>query len=135
MLISRVITCLTSFTCLCLQVRFERSRTSSTRILFLTEGLLLRQIESDPMLLQYNVLVIDEVHERHIHTDFLLGVVKCILAQRQDLKLVLMSATINIDLFSGYFDDAPVCRVPGRLYPIQVNVVCQSWDILLVQKD
>jgi len=72
------------------------------------------------MLSQYSVLVIDEVHERHIHTDFLLGVVKCILAQRSDLKLVLMSATININLFSGYFDDAPVCCVPGRLYPIQV---------------
>lgn len=101
-------------------MRFERSRTKSTRILFLTEGLLLRQIESDPMLSQYSVLVIDEVHERHIHTDFLLGVVKCILAQRPDLKLVLMSATININLFSSYFDDAPVCSVPGRLYPIQV---------------
>ena len=103
------------------QVRFERSRTQSTRILFLTEGLLLRQIETDAMLSQYSVLVVDEVHERHIHTDFLLGVIKCILVQRKDLKLVLMSATINIDLFSTYFDNAPVCRVPGRLYPIQMQ--------------
>lgn len=105
------------------QVRFEKSRTKATKILFLTEGLLLRQIEIDPSLKQYNVILIDEVHERHIHTDFLLGVIKCILHQRSDLKLVLMSATINIELFSGYFDNAPVCKVPGRLYPIQLQYI------------
>ncbi len=52
-----------------------------------------------------------QVHERHIHTDFLLGVIKCLLRQRSDLKLVLMSATINIGLFSDYFDEAPVLQV------------------------
>ena len=74
-------------------------------------GLLLRQMGTDPLLDQYSVIVVDEVHERHIHTDFLLGVIKCVLKQRSDLKLVLMSATINIELFSGYFDDAPVVKV------------------------
>lgn len=74
-------------------------------------GLLLRQMSEDQHLKQYSVIVIDEVHERHIHTDFLLGVIKCLLKHREDLKLVLMSATINIDLFSGYFDDAPVIKV------------------------
>lgn len=74
-------------------------------------GLLLRQMSEDQHLKQYSVIVIDEVHERHIHTDFLLGVIKCLLKHRDDLKLVLMSATINIDLFSGYFDDAPVIKV------------------------
>ncbi|KAL3866336.1 hypothetical protein ACJMK2_043642 [Sinanodonta woodiana] len=103
------------------QVRFERTRTKSTKILFLTEGLLLRQMTSDPLLTMYNVIVIDEVHERHIHTDFLLGVLKCLLHHRKDLKVVLMSATININLFSHYFDDAPVVKVPGRLYPIQLE--------------
>lgn len=68
-------------------------------------------MSEDQHLKQYNVIVIDEVHERHIHTDFLLGVIKCLLQHREDLKLVLMSATINIDLFSGYFDDAPVIKV------------------------
>ncbi|KAL5004825.1 hypothetical protein ScPMuIL_018281 [Solemya velum] len=113
------------------QVRFERTKTQSTKILFLTEGLLLRQMTSDPYLKQYSVIVIDEVHERHIHTDFLLGVIKCLIAQRDDLKLVLMSATINIHLFSGYFDDAPVIKVPGRLYPIQLEYcpVKQDKDI------
>ena len=103
------------------QVRFEKSKTAATRILFLTEGLLLRQMSSDPFLSQYSVIVIDEVHERHIHTDFLLGVLKCLVNQREDLKIVLMSATININLFSGYFDDCPVIKVPGRLYPIQLE--------------
>ncbi|OWF54057.1 probable ATP-dependent RNA helicase DHX34 isoform X1 [Mizuhopecten yessoensis] len=103
------------------QVRFEKTKTRFTRILFLTEGLLLRQMTSDPHLKQYSVIVIDEVHERHIHTDFLLGILKCMLRHRDDIKLILMSATINIHLFSGYFDDAPVVKVPGRLYPIQLE--------------
>ncbi|XP_041367761.1 probable ATP-dependent RNA helicase DHX34 [Gigantopelta aegis] len=103
------------------QVRFEKTKTKATKVIFLTEGLLLRQMSTDPYLKQYNVIVIDEVHERHIFTDFLLGVLKCMLQQRDDLKLVLMSATINISLFSGYFDNAPVIKVPGRLYPIQLE--------------
>ncbi|XP_033630988.1 probable ATP-dependent RNA helicase DHX34 isoform X1 [Asterias rubens] len=105
------------------QIRFEASKSSSTKILFLTEGLLLRQLSSDPTLQQYNVIVLDEVHERHLHGDFLLGVLRCLLEQREDLKLVLMSATINIGLFSGYFDKAPVIQVPGRLYPITMEYV------------
>lgn len=63
------------------------------------------QMSSDTSLSSYDVLVLDEVHERHLHGDFLLGVVKCLLFQRKDLKLVLMSATINIKLFSDYFAD------------------------------
>ncbi|KAH9520121.1 DEAH (Asp-Glu-Ala-His) box polypeptide 34 [Bulinus truncatus] len=103
------------------QVRFDKSKTQATRILFLTEGLLLRQMKSDPLLELYNVIIIDEVHERHVNTDFLLGVLKCVVRQRSDLKLVLMSATININLFSHYFNNAPVLKVPGRLYPIELE--------------
>lgn len=57
------------------------------------------------MLSDYDVIVLDEVHERHLHGDFLLGIMKCLLFQRNDLKLVLMSATINIELFSNYFEN------------------------------
>ncbi|KAK3570644.1 hypothetical protein QTP86_024558, partial [Hemibagrus guttatus] len=102
------------------QIRFESRRTSITKLLFLTEGLLLRQIQHDPVLPQYNVVIVDEVHERHLHCDFLLGVLHSLLHQRPDLRLVLMSATINIKLFSSYFNNAPVLQVPGRLFPIQV---------------
>ncbi|CAH2313941.1 probable ATP-dependent RNA helicase DHX34 [Pelobates cultripes] len=102
------------------QIRFESSRSPATKIVFLTEGLLLRQIQKDSEVPQYQVLIVDEVHERHLHSDFLLGVLRRILPLRPDLKVILMSATINIKLFSGYFDQAPVLQVPGRLFPIQV---------------
>ncbi|UYV65359.1 DHX34, partial [Cordylochernes scorpioides] len=103
------------------QIRFEKSRTKHTKILFLTEGLLLRQVATDPMLKDYEVLILDEVHERHIPCDFLLGIIKCLTHQRPDLKVVLMSATINIELFTEYFNNCPVIQVPGRLFPIQVH--------------
>ncbi|XP_029303031.1 putative ATP-dependent RNA helicase DHX34 [Cottoperca gobio] len=102
------------------QIRFETTRTPSTKLLFLTEGLLLRQIQQDKTLSQYQVLIVDEVHERHLHCDFLLGVLRSLLADHPDLRLILMSATINIKLFSDYFNSAPVLQVPGRLFPIQV---------------
>ncbi|CAL8351940.1 unnamed protein product [Lota lota] len=102
------------------QIRFETTRTEATKLSFLTEGLLLRQIQQDPSLAQYQVLIVDEVHERHLHCDFLLGVLRSLLSCRPDLRLILMSATINIKLFSNYFASAPVLQVPGRLFPIQV---------------
>lgn len=103
------------------QIRFETSRTAATKLLFLTEGLLLRQIQQDKVLDQYQVVIVDEVHERHLHCDFLLGVLRSLLAERPELRLILMSATINIKLFSEYFRSAPVLQVPGRLFPIQVS--------------
>ncbi|CAG0919646.1 unnamed protein product [Notodromas monacha] len=103
------------------QVRFERAKTKATRIVFLTEGLLLRQIVGDPTLTQYDVIVLDEVHERHLQGDFLLGILKCLMYKRKDLKIVLMSATINSEMFTDYFFNlTPIVQVPGRLYPIEV---------------
>ncbi|XP_076036389.1 putative ATP-dependent RNA helicase DHX34 [Oratosquilla oratoria] len=104
------------------QIRFEKSKTDRTKIVFLTEGLLLRQVTKDATLSMYDVIILDEIHERHLQTDFLLGVVKCLLLQRSTIKVILMSATINIDLFNNYFmGDAPVIKVPGRLFPIQLQ--------------
>ncbi|XP_023604599.1 probable ATP-dependent RNA helicase DHX34 isoform X3 [Myotis lucifugus] len=102
------------------QIRFESTRSAATKIVFLTVGLLLRQIQREPSLPQYQVLIVDEVHERHLHNDFLLGVLRRLLPKRPDLKVILMSATINISLFSSYFGSAPVVQVPGRLFPITV---------------
>uniref|UniRef100_A0A8V5GT56 Uncharacterized protein n=1 Tax=Melopsittacus undulatus TaxID=13146 RepID=A0A8V5GT56_MELUD len=104
------------------QIRFESTRSPSTRLLFLTQGLLLRQAQRDPLLRGYHILLADEVHERQLHGDVLLGVLRRLLPHRPDLKLVLMSATINIPLFSAYFGDAPVLRVPGRSFPISVRM-------------
>ncbi|XP_011500443.1 PREDICTED: probable ATP-dependent RNA helicase DHX34 [Ceratosolen solmsi marchali] len=105
------------------QIRFEKQKGQDTRITFITEGLLLRQVSGEAELSQYDVIVLDEVHERHLHGDFLLGIMKCLIHQRADLKLVLMSATINIELFSNYFanEDVKIIQVPGRLYPIQLH--------------
>ncbi|GAN03267.1 ATP-dependent RNA helicase DHX34 isoform X5 [Mucor ambiguus] len=106
------------------QVRFEGTKTSRTRILFLTEGLLLRQYAADNMLSMYDVIVVDEVHERHMmggyHSDFLLALLKKTLAQRKDLHVVLMSATINAELFAQYFD-APTLVIPGKMYSVKVH--------------
>lgn len=75
----------------------------------------------DSNLDQYDVLILDEIHERNLFGDFLLGVTKCLLRAKPDLKLILMSATINVELFHNYFEDegAKLLQVPGRLYPIK----------------
>ncbi|XP_073960326.1 probable ATP-dependent RNA helicase DHX34 [Choristoneura fumiferana] len=104
------------------QIRFEKSKTADTKICFITEGLLLRQMSSEN-LPNYDVIILDEIHERHLMGDFLLGVLKCLIHSRTDLKLVLMSATINIKLFEDYFsaESAVVIQVPGRLFPIDLQ--------------
>ncbi|VDD82699.1 unnamed protein product [Mesocestoides corti] len=103
------------------QVRFEKHKSKATQILFLTEGLLLRQMQSDPFLKEYDVVVLDEVHERHWQTDCLLGLMKCLVMARPEMRLVLMSATINVNLFANFFGNCPILEVPGRLYPITVK--------------
>ncbi|XP_023240234.1 probable ATP-dependent RNA helicase DHX34 [Centruroides sculpturatus] len=102
------------------QIRFEKDKTQFTRILFLTEGLLLRQVATDSLLSSYDVIILDEVHERHLSCDFLIGIVKCLTYQRPKVKIIFMSATINIQLFANYFKNCPVIQVPGRLFPIEV---------------
>jgi HrpA-like RNA helicase len=102
------------------QIRFDKAKSAGTKVLFLTEGILLRQYSSDPLLQMYNIIIIDEVHERHITGDFLLAILQKLLQTRSDLKIVLMSATINITLLQNYFS-APIIQVPGRLYPVRVH--------------
>lgn len=103
------------------QVRFERNKNKETKIIFLTEGLLVRHMLMDPELTSYDVVILDEVHERHIQSDFVLGLLKCLLLKRKDLKVVLMSATINTSLFYDYFEGkAKIIEIPGRLFPVQV---------------
>uniref|UniRef100_F1KT44 ATP-dependent RNA helicase DHX34 n=2 Tax=Ascaris TaxID=6251 RepID=F1KT44_ASCSU len=103
------------------QIRFERTRTLRTRLLFLTEGLLLRQMQIDADLLQHNVIILDEIHERNLSGDFLMGLLRELIRRRADLKLILMSATINLELFTSYFAGAPVIEVAGRLFPVDVQ--------------
>ncbi|KAI7861394.1 P-loop containing nucleoside triphosphate hydrolase protein [Spinellus fusiger] len=102
------------------QVRFEGTKTSRTRVLFLTEGLLLRQYAMDDTLSMYDVIVVDEVHERHMMGDFLLALLKRLLKIRPDLYVILMSATINAEMFAQYFD-APALIVPGKMYTVKIQ--------------
>ncbi len=102
------------------QVRFHESVSETTQIKLMTDGLLLAAIQSDPMLLDYEVIIIDEAHERSLNIDFLLGYLKRLLPQRPDLKLVITSATIDLQRFSKHFNDAPVIEVSGRTYPVEL---------------
>ena len=104
------------------QIRFEKHKSKHTTLLFLTEGLLLRLMIEDPFLSNFNIIILDEIHERHLSCDFLLGAIKCLLNRKKDsLKVILMSATVNCELFSKFFGNCPVIKVPGRLYPIKVE--------------
>jgi ATP-dependent RNA helicase DHX57 len=101
------------------QIRLENKISSSTRLTFCTTGILLRRLYSDPMLENISHLIIDEVHERSEESDFLLLILKEVLRKRPQLKLILMSATLNSKLFSEYFGGAPVLTIQGRTFPVQ----------------
>jgi ATP-dependent helicase HrpA len=101
-------------------VRFKDKTSHNTRIKLMTDGILLAELQSDPLLSQYEVIIIDEAHERSLNIDFLLGFLKNILTKRPELKLIVTSATIDPESFSKYFNNAPVVLVEGRTYPVEV---------------
>ena len=102
------------------KIRFEDHSSPDTYIKFMTDGILLAETQADPLLCEYNALIIDEAHERSLNIDFLLGYLKSLLVRRKDLKLVVTSATIDTQAFSKAFDDAPIIEVSGRVYPVSV---------------
>lgn len=101
-------------------IRFEDCTSDNTHIKYLTDGMLLREFLADPLLSTYSALMIDEAHERTVSTEVVLGLLKDIIRERSDLKLIIASATINASLFSDYFDGAPIFKIPGRRYPVDV---------------
>ncbi|XP_026564483.1 ATP-dependent RNA helicase DHX33 [Pseudonaja textilis] len=112
-------------------VRFEDLTSDETKIKFLTDGMLLREAIGDPLMHKYSVVILDEAHERTIHTDVLFGVVKAAQKKRKELgklplKVIVMSATMDVDLFSQYFNGAPVLYLEGRQHPIQIFYTKQS---------
>ena len=103
------------------KIRFTDKVTPSSYIKLMTDGILLAETQTDPLLRQYDTILIDEAHERSLNIDFLLGYLKQLLPRRRDLKVVVTSATLDAERFSKHFDGAPVIEVSGRLYPIETR--------------
>ncbi len=101
------------------KVRFQDRLQPSARVKLMTDGILLAETQSDPLLRAYDTLIIDEAHERSLNIDFLLGHLKQVLPRRPDLKVIVTSATIDADRFSNHFNGAPVIQVSGRLFPVE----------------
>jgi ATP-dependent helicase HrpA len=103
------------------RVRFADRVSDATRLLLMTDGLLLAELASDPLLRRYDTVIVDEAHERTLNVDLLLGVLKRLLPRRPELKLIVTSATLDVERVSRFFDDAPIITVSGRSYPIEVR--------------
>ncbi|PRW58375.1 putative pre-mRNA-splicing factor ATP-dependent RNA helicase [Chlorella sorokiniana] len=101
-------------------IRFEDCTSQQTVIKYMTDGMLLREALLDDMLSQYSVIILDEAHERTIHTDVLFGLLKAVIQKRKDLKVIVTSATLDAEKFSGYFFSSPIFTIPGRTYPVEV---------------
>jgi ATP-dependent helicase HrpA len=103
------------------KVRFRDTIKPDTRISFVTDGIVLAETTSDPLLKRYDCIIIDEAHERSINIDFLLGYLRWLLPKRPELKLIISSATLDIRLFSTRFNNAPVIMISGRLFPVEIR--------------
>ena len=113
------------------QVRFTEDVSQNTLVKLMTDGILLNEIQSDPQLLRYDTLIIDEAHERSLNIDFILGYLARLLPQRPDLKIIITSATIDTERFAKHFGEhsyrgrkgasAPIIEVSGRTYPVEIR--------------
>lgn len=101
------------------QVRFEDQSDANTLVKLMTDGILLAETQHDRFLERYDTIIVDEAHERSLNIDFLLGYLKTLLHRRPDLKLIITSATIDLERFSRHFDNAPIIEVSGRTFPVE----------------
>ncbi len=110
------------------QHRFGRKISNNTHIKFMTDGVLLAETRTDPLLRAYDVIIVDEAHERSLNIDFLLGIIKRILERRHNLRVIISSATLDVERFSRFFSNAPIISVPGRLFPINLTYLPPDED-------
>jgi ATP-dependent helicase HrpA len=102
------------------KIRFDDRTSRDTVVKFMTDGMLLAEVQSDPLLRAYDTIILDEAHERSLNIDFLLGHLRNLRHKRPELRIVVTSATIDTEAFSRAFDDAPIVQVSGRTYPVEV---------------
>lgn len=102
------------------KMRFSDTTAHNTRIKVMTDGILLMELKADPLLSHYSVMLVDEAHERSLNIDFVLGLLKHVLAQRPDFKVIVSSATINTAVFSSFFDNAPIISIDARVHPVDI---------------
>lgn len=102
------------------KMRFEDKTDHTTRIKIMTDGILLQEMKLDPSLSKYSVLMVDEAHERSLNIDFILGLVKRVMEERPEFKVIVSSATINAEIFSAYFGDCPVVKIETPMFPVTV---------------
>lgn len=112
------------------KMRFNDQTDTTTRIKVMTDGILLQEMKLDPWLSKYSVIMVDEAHERSLNIDFILGLLKRILQERKDFKVIVSSATINTELFSVYFDDCPIVKIDAITYPVAI-----IYDPPIIQKE
>ena len=117
------------------QVRFDDSTTPDTMIKYMTDGCLLRELLDDPALSRYGIIVLDEAHERSLATDILFGLMKDLLdrevdqpipSRKSSLRVVIMSATLDVQKFSKFFNSCPIFTIPGRVFPVDINYCCSN---------
>src|SRR5690606_28263228 len=101
------------------QVRFEDQSTEHTLINLMTDGILLAETQHDRFLEKYDTIIVAQAPERSLNIDFLLRFLKTLLPRRPDLKVIITSATIDLERFSKHFDNAPIIEVSGRTYPVE----------------
>lgn len=118
-------------------IRFEDCTSPETKIKYMTDGMLLRECLVDTDLSRYSLIMLDEAHERTIHTDVMFGLLKKVIKRRKDLKVIVTSATLDAVKFSSYFFEAPIFTIPGRTFPVEImytKVISVKLKILKIVK-
>lgn len=101
-------------------IRFEDCTSEKTAIKYMTDGMLMREFMNEPDLESFSVMIIDEAHERSLHTDILLPIIKDVMNIRPEFKVIIASATIDAEKFADYFDGCPIIKIPGRRFPVDI---------------